>query len=95
MLLYELIVGQRIFPPDLSEQFIAYRAVMEKWRPDIPDWIEPTVAELIAECWAEDPDHRPGFWEILERLEAMDFEVVPGVNSTKMAKFVAEMKEQE
>jgi hypothetical protein len=53
------------------------------------------VTELITDCWADDANDRPGFWEILERLKEMDFKVVPGVNSTKIAQFVENVKKRE
>ena len=37
-------------------------------RLQLPDDLQPDVSVLIGECWAEAPQHRPSFVEVLERL---------------------------
>jgi TPR repeat protein len=98
MILYELIVGEAGLPGLQGERaglWIVKLVAVEGYRPPIPDWVAPKVAELIRECWAQEADDRPAFWEILERLEAMDFKLLPGVNSVKIGGFAAEMKRRE
>jgi hypothetical protein len=68
--------------------------VVDGWRPEIPEWITPCVGELIADCWADDPDSRPSFATILVRLKNMQFRVFPGVNSAKLTAFVEKVKER-
>lgn len=39
-------------------------------RPDIPTWCPPELAKLISSSWADDPNLRPSFNQIIEILEA-------------------------
>jgi predicted CoA-binding protein len=52
------------------------------------------VRELIADCWAQDPDDRPSFREIFKRLKSVNFKVMPDVNPSKLAKWVKEVKKR-
>ena len=47
---------------------IAYAAVEQGLRPDIPSYCPEDYAELMIECWDDDPFMRPDFGQILERL---------------------------
>ena len=40
-------------------------------RPTIPNDCPPFWAELMRRCWSENPDERPPFDVILERVEGM------------------------
>lgn len=47
-------------------------AVMHRGlRPDIPGHTPAALAQLIQECWQPLPASRPGFAQIVPRLEAM------------------------
>ena len=47
-------------------------AVMERGlRPDIPGHTPPLLAGLIRDCWQPVPEQRPGFSDIVERLQAL------------------------
>jgi serine/threonine protein kinase len=95
LILYEMVAGKPAFQKGLGKAVIAGLLLLDNFRPEIPEWVDSAVARLITDCWAGDPDDRPGFWEILERLEEMDFKVVPHVNSAKIARFVEKVKKRE
>jgi hypothetical protein len=40
-------------------------------RPEIPADCAPDCAQLIRECWDQDPSKRPPFSEIVQRLKTM------------------------
>jgi hypothetical protein len=94
LILFELVVGKGALPKDLRQIQVAKRFVIDKFRPDIPECVLPDVRELIADCWAEDPDDRLSFYGIFKRLKSMKFKVTPDVNPLKLAKFVKEVKER-
>lgn len=50
---------------------IAYAVAQRGLRPRIPPDCPTEYAQLMQQCWADDPDERPGFREILERLFQM------------------------
>ncbi len=50
---------------------VAYLAVEQGLRPEVPRYCPPLFAQLMRECWEEDPYMRPDFGAILERLFAM------------------------
>lgn len=40
-------------------------------RPEIPEYTPPDFADLIRKCWAQEPDKRPSFVQIVEELKMM------------------------
>jgi serine/threonine protein kinase len=94
LILYELLVGREAFPKKWPQLVVEKLLVVDEFRPDVPASVLPAVRELIADCWAQDPDDRPSFRGIFKRLKWMDFKVTAGVNPMKIAKFVKEVKEQ-
>lgn len=40
-------------------------------RLDIPPSVDPIVAEIISECWNQDPQVRPSFAQIISRLKRL------------------------
>ena len=50
---------------------VAYMAVEQGLRPDVPEYCPEVFAQLMTECWDSDPYVRPDFGNILERLFAM------------------------
>jgi serine/threonine protein kinase len=95
MILFDLLTGRFAFWENLNRSQTARLGLVEDWRPEIPDSVVPPVRELIAECWSNDPEERPTFAEIVDRLAKMEFKVAADVNSEKVAKFVKRIEERE
>jgi serine/threonine protein kinase len=95
LILYELIVGKPVFPRSMTSQEISGALVLREYRPDIPKSVRPETAELICDCWAENHWERYCFDGILDRLEEMQFKLIPRVNSSKLVAFVKEIREWE
>jgi serine/threonine protein kinase len=95
MILYELIVGRPVFPKDMDPYQVMLAMAQGKWRLDIPETVIPVTVELIQGCLALDYRHRPLFSEILQRLEAIDFKLMAGVNSVEIGAFMTEIEEYE
>jgi TPR repeat protein len=94
LILYELLTGQSAFPRTLGQWQIEFRVVVTNERPEIPESVLPSARDLIADCWAVDPDDRPPFAEIVDRLVEMNFRVMENVNSVKLAAFVEAIEGQ-
>jgi serine/threonine protein kinase len=75
LILYELLTGLRVFPEDLLRRAIANLVINDEL-PTIPDSVLPSARELIEDCWAADPDDRPGFEETVDRLAEMKLKVL-------------------
>jgi hypothetical protein len=88
LILFELVVGQPAIPKHLQGRHIERLLAVENFPPEIPEWVESGVQELIMDCWENDANDRPTFEAIFDRLEEMDFKVVAGVNSAKLRRFV-------
>jgi hypothetical protein len=94
VILFELLARRPAFPEGLHPYQLAFR-VIEGDRPEIPDSVAPPARALIADCWAQDPDERPMFEEIADRLAEMEFRVAAKVKSAKVAEFVRSIEKWE
>jgi serine/threonine protein kinase len=88
LILYELMVGSPAFSKDLSQLQVVKLLVVDNVRPDIPEFVLPSIRTLIGECWKHNPCHRPSFNEILDWLTAIQFKLTRNVNSSKLSRFV-------
>jgi hypothetical protein len=68
---------------------------MDDAHPDFPDFVVPEVTKLFRDYWATDPDDRPSFNEILQRLERMNFKLTANVNSSQLSEFAKKVKDWE
>jgi len=68
IIMWELVSRQLPYQGMNSAQ-VSVGVLTKGLRPSIPDRPPPPYAELIEECWHQDPDKRPSLLEILERLK--------------------------
>jgi serine/threonine protein kinase len=94
IILFEIMVGRRAFAESLRLHQIAFIVAVENGRPEIPDSVLPPARALIQDCWEADPDDRPSFEEIVDRLAEMQFRVSANVNSAKARAFVKSIEEE-
>jgi serine/threonine protein kinase len=95
MILYELVIGRTAFSKRMTVSQMALALVMKDWRPDIPRNVMPATANLIQDCLAIDYRARPSFIDILHRLKAIGFKLMPGVKSEKISDFVNAIENNE
>jgi serine/threonine protein kinase len=97
VILYELIVGRHPFSEDYSGTYMVQSAIVRRCYPPIPSTVKRFVRDLIEESWAHSPSDRPPFAEILDLLKENNYEILDGVDSTKVTAFVitVEMVEKE
>jgi len=57
---------------------VIYAVAREKMRPKVPQGIPQEYVRLMKDCWAQNPDARPQFETILDRIEVMCAQNWPG-----------------
>jgi len=67
---WELLTRETLYPGMPPFQII-FAVGTQKSRPNIPSSVPAHLASLIQDCWDEDPENRPDFMEITDRLEGM------------------------
>ena len=74
MILYSLWTEKEPYD-SYDSPFVIVEKIMHNMRPDFPpgDSINDKWKQLICNCWDQDPNCRPTFDEICERLESPDF----------------------
>ncbi|KAG6547115.1 hypothetical protein Mapa_011367 [Marchantia paleacea] len=70
IILWELFTGQTPYE-DMSTIQAAFAVVHKHTRPPIPDTCPRPLRQLMEECWAENPEKRPHFWQIVQRLDEL------------------------
>jgi serine/threonine protein kinase len=85
VVLYEILGGE----PDTRPMFPV--SVMTGERLRLPESMSEHMKSLISRCWAQNPDDRPSFPEILEELKRTDFKIMPDVDSSRVREFVSEI----
>lgn len=70
IVLWELLTRQ---PPyfGMDPMMVAQKVLQQGYRPEIPADTHPAYEKLIRECWDDNPDRRPTFTQVLERLKLL------------------------
>ncbi|KAH9300743.1 hypothetical protein KI387_012326, partial [Taxus chinensis] len=67
IVLWELISNRMPFE-GMSHLQAAYAAAFKQARPDLPEGLHEDLAFILQSCWAEDPNIRPNFGQIIRLL---------------------------
>jgi serine/threonine protein kinase len=86
LILYELLVGRRVFPPTIAP-FVLMKKVTSGDRPEIPGYVHATGKSVIHSCWDVKPELRPSIEQVLASFEAIEFRLTPAVDSRRVAAF--------
>lgn len=70
ILLWELLASTRPYD-GRSHGDILMMVINDSRRPEITDVYPKMYADLIRDCWHQDPEHRPRFSEVVDRLKRM------------------------
>ncbi|XP_030074473.1 mitogen-activated protein kinase kinase kinase 11 isoform X2 [Microcaecilia unicolor] len=75
VLLWELLTGEVPYR-GIDGLAVAYGVAVNKLTLPIPSTCPEPFAQLMSECWAQDPHRRPSFALILEQLTALEAQVL-------------------
>jgi serine/threonine protein kinase len=84
LILYELLMHQKVFPSSMSAATIMLRAMstMPNDRPNISSLIHPILRELITRSWNPAPTKRPMMDTLWKRMRDVGFNLFPNVTVT-------------
>jgi serine/threonine-protein kinase TNNI3K len=89
MVLYEILVGHAVYEGHAVERTMYM--TMAGTQTELPPKMLEEVKSLITRCWSGDPNLRPSFNDILQDLEQIDFNILPGVDSLAVKRFAEEV----
>jgi hypothetical protein len=78
---------------DQSFDFIG--TAMDGNRASFPDSMTDNMKSLISRCWAQNPDDRPSFSDIMTELKGIEFKILPGVDSRRVRTFLSDVERKE
>jgi hypothetical protein len=61
-------------------------------RAELPADMSHCVHRLIRQCWADKPEDRPAFAEIMAELRRIRYKIHPGIDSSAVEQFIAEAR---
>jgi serine/threonine protein kinase len=88
LILYELVVGERVFPAEMTPAKLIQQA-MSGMRPVLRRSMNSTVKDIITRCWSAEPISRYSFTEIWARLKSTKFQFTSNVNLSRVSEFIA------
>lgn len=71
VVLYELATGEEPWKSLANPIQVVGAVGYNRQRLPIPDDVQPEIAALLKDCWSEEPQHRPSFSEIIQRLSQL------------------------
>lgn len=86
VVLWELATSQVPYSGLEASQIIA-QVLANDIRPEIPSDLNPGMKKLITQCWDRNPDNRPTFHEIVERIQSGEC-VFNGTNLNEFKKYI-------
>ncbi|KAM9975096.1 hypothetical protein ACTFIW_008571 [Dictyostelium discoideum] len=88
LILYEMATCEELFP-EYSEIDPFYDAICnKKLRPPIPDSFPKSLKTLIQKCWDHDPNKRPSFNEVTQRMnEVLTDTAISGLDAAMFWKY--------
>jgi serine/threonine protein kinase len=88
VIVYEVLVGQRAFPPTLTPAALMKKVIIGERLP-LPVDMDATVETIIERGWSVDVTIRPSFDEIISVLGSIQFKLSSGVDSGRGHEFMS------
>jgi serine/threonine protein kinase len=90
LILYEMIVGRPVFPPDTPPARLGIM-IEQGVRPDLPKAVDPSVVDIIRQCWAVDPEVREPFAAVWAQLERIDFKIMANTDKNRLRRYLSQL----
>jgi serine/threonine protein kinase len=87
LILYEMITGKPVYPPDTPLTTLASLASGTD-RPKLPPTLNRGVRTIIRQCWSADPEARSSFDVIWRQLANLDFKITSNVDSACVLDYI-------
>jgi serine/threonine protein kinase len=82
LVLYEILVG------NYGNSMLNLSALADGERAELPGELSLEIRSIISRCWAQNPDDRPSFTDVLNELKQMKFEILAGVDGSAVDQFL-------
>jgi hypothetical protein len=90
LIVYELLVGEAVFPAMLGLGVLMGK-IGSGARPPLPGDMDETVRDIIARSWSVDPNLRDSFDVIFDLLRGIRFKLTPAVDSMRVHEFLSQI----
>eukprot|EP00163_Fabomonas_tropica_P016060 TRINITY_DN2897_c0_g1_i1.p1 TRINITY_DN2897_c0_g1~~TRINITY_DN2897_c0_g1_i1.p1 ORF type:complete len:322 (+),score=32.91 TRINITY_DN2897_c0_g1_i1:95-967(+) len=70
IVLWQLVTKNPSPYPNMNSAQVVFQVAVAGVRPPIPENVPSELVSLIKECWAQDPEERPAFLQIITRLQS-------------------------
>jgi sterile alpha motif and leucine zipper-containing kinase AZK len=87
LVMYEVILGRPMFPPDLGPMELAQR-IMNADMTEIPVWVSEFAQNVMKKGWSPQAAERPSFREIFKDMRTHKFEIIDGVDAVEVESYV-------
>lgn len=91
ILLFEVVTGQNAFL-DARSLFQLQKLIKDGYRPEFKSPVKISIQTLIERSWSEDPDERPDFEEIYNKLAFDDEYLLDNVDKEKLNSYIDSIK---
>jgi serine/threonine protein kinase len=92
IMLYEMLVGEYIFPLPIAEIALV-KNVVTGVRSRFPVTLNDTIVGIIRRCWSADAKDRDTFEQIWSHFKRLDFQLTPNVDRARVEAFVTWVRE--
>ena len=97
ILMYEIVSDSFAYPElkngQISDSDFKKKILNENYRPKFVVTINESLQNLIEECWSENPNNRPTFEEIFDKLATKSDFLMDDVDENEFKNFVDEIKD--
>lgn len=91
-LMYEVITGKQSSLDGANTSYQVFLKSTEGVRPEIPSFVKKPIKDMIDRCWSCDPDNRPTFDELFQKLAYDPNFLLDDVDTEKLNSYIDMIK---